>query len=352
LEVLEDRLVLSPVVFTLNPNNSQLTLSGTVNDGQAQQQGDGSLTTRYSGTISTDLADDLSTIRFLSDGTAINALVSGQWAPLPGGGDGTANANYGAQANNFHVQLGPFSVTVTNAQIGFRNVVLTTSSDNPLLLDGSSAPLYAFDAGSLRGNATAGSADYRAVIPDSTISGGPVDLSNQSAQNQATDPATVLDNGDGTFTLTVPVKITITTNISLATSHWEVTVMVTVNITGSLQATSAPAPVPPPPFTRGGGGGAAGPSALIRGNSAPHAVFATTTSGPADSCQGIEPIANNQTTLLVVAPDRPATIGDDSPVWPSAASTKVLASSTLAATRWGRAAAKLSFPADAETDRL
>src|SRR3954452_2482132 len=82
-------------IFTIDPLSSSLSLSGTVAGFALTQQGPGSLTTTYSGSINADF--DSSTIQFNSAAAA--AAINGNWQPLPGGGSGSAPANYGGQAS-------------------------------------------------------------------------------------------------------------------------------------------------------------------------------------------------------------------------------------------------------------
>ena len=86
--------------FTLEQTQSVLTISGTFSGFAIQQQGPGSLTTRYTGTIQTDLSD--ATIAFVG-GSQIVGVTNGNWEPGPSGVAGTAPANYGGEVVNFFV---------------------------------------------------------------------------------------------------------------------------------------------------------------------------------------------------------------------------------------------------------
>ena len=78
LHVLEDRTLLSPTAFTVDPSQSSLTLSGSLNTpfGMAtlMEQGPGSLTTTYGGTITADFDLSANTISFLGGSTTLNVL--------------------------------------------------------------------------------------------------------------------------------------------------------------------------------------------------------------------------------------------------------------------------------------
>src|SRR5262245_4985554 len=82
--------------FTIVTNQSSIAISGNVDSALGssaiQQQGSGSLTTTYAGTIKTDLF--ASGISFLP-GSDIDANVNGNWKPLADGTDGSAEADYG-----------------------------------------------------------------------------------------------------------------------------------------------------------------------------------------------------------------------------------------------------------------
>jgi hypothetical protein len=85
------------VTYTIDPLQSTLTLLGNLSNSTAQQQGGGSLSTAFSGSIVADRTGN--TILFPSNGgSAINALNSGSWRPDDDGFDDTDLANYGRQA--------------------------------------------------------------------------------------------------------------------------------------------------------------------------------------------------------------------------------------------------------------
>jgi len=78
--------------FALDATNSSVSISGSFAGTAFQQQGTGSLTTKYSGTIEADVTS--SNITFIG-GSAIVGLNSGNWQPGLGGVAGSAPANYG-----------------------------------------------------------------------------------------------------------------------------------------------------------------------------------------------------------------------------------------------------------------
>src|SRR2546422_11454426 len=90
---------LTPVVadvFTIDTNQSSLTLSGSFQGTSFVQQGPGSLTTKYEGTI--QVAQSANSIQFTGE-SVITAQNSGSWQPLTNGAAGSAPANYGATAS-------------------------------------------------------------------------------------------------------------------------------------------------------------------------------------------------------------------------------------------------------------
>ena len=101
------------VTYTIEPLQSALTLIGNLTGNSASQQGSGSLTTSFSGSIVADRTG--STITFPTNGgSSINAANSGNWQPDDDGFSGTDPANYGRTAP------GPFSTTAFEAIRGLQ----------------------------------------------------------------------------------------------------------------------------------------------------------------------------------------------------------------------------------------
>ncbi len=103
-----NQVAAGPAVFTLDPANSFLALSGSVTLPLGlgvvsfAEQGPGSLTTHYSGTVLLDLTPP--TIQF-PGGSSIVAQTNGVWQPAGGGVAGSAPADYGAE---IPISLGVF----------------------------------------------------------------------------------------------------------------------------------------------------------------------------------------------------------------------------------------------------
>jgi len=106
-------------VFTIDPSQSSLTVSGSILGNPFSPQGAGSMTTTYGGTI--QAAQTAGTIQFTGL-SLITANTNGSWTPLAGGGGypGVAAADYGATASLY----GGF-VTVVAA---FRSLLFDVTS--------------------------------------------------------------------------------------------------------------------------------------------------------------------------------------------------------------------------------
>jgi hypothetical protein len=191
---LEDRVLpsVTSTVFTLDPNNSSLTLSGTYAGANIQQQGSGALVTRYTGPMVAQWDLTAHTLNFDSTGTAATAQNSGTWQPAVGGGSGSAPANYGGQV----------TILFITGYAAVRELVATLSTSSPLTLSGS-GPSYSFPSTQTL-TITHGFADYNA----GSLGSGRADISNNSATNQAS-AGTFQDLGSGNYRLTVPVNVTI-----------------------------------------------------------------------------------------------------------------------------------------------
>lgn len=181
----------APVLFTIDPERTEATLSGMAAGLPMVEQGPGSLTTRFQGGLWVELGEG--SIRF-PGGSAIDAMVNGDWSPKPSGESGTAPADFGAAASS-----GFLSGTAA-----LREVILDLESEAPLELTGEE-----FDAAGLlfvfpEGSPTA--FDYRITALFVTQAG------RQSLSGNATNQiATVgsLRTDGGEQTLTIPVSATI-----------------------------------------------------------------------------------------------------------------------------------------------
>lgn len=105
----------APAQFTLDEGQSRITMSGSVLGLPVREQGAGSLSTTFFGTIVADVG--ASSIQF-PGGSVLTARTNGVWRPGVGGGSGSAPANYAAEASTL---LG----TLRGA---LRNIVLDLTS--------------------------------------------------------------------------------------------------------------------------------------------------------------------------------------------------------------------------------
>jgi hypothetical protein len=92
------RVPAAPLVFTIDNAQSETSLSGKIAGFAFSAQGEGSLTTAYSGSINANASG--STIQFTGAST-IAGLTNGVWQPAVGGGSGNALADFGAQISTF-----------------------------------------------------------------------------------------------------------------------------------------------------------------------------------------------------------------------------------------------------------
>jgi hypothetical protein len=239
------RVTAAPLMFTIDSPSSALTLSGDVGGSAIQQQGAGSLTTHYSGTIAAVWDNTAGTINFLSAGSDAVAANSGSWQPLAGGGSGSAPANYGARV----------TAGLVTVQAALRELHASLSTSTPLSLTGSGP--YTF-ASSQTLAVTHGFADYNAGI----FGSGRADISNNSAGNTSATPGTLEDLGNGNYRLTLPVDVTITTTVSGQPANLHIQGTIVAN------ATSTVDPSLPVVDLNGGNPGADNLAGFVQGGSA------------------------------------------------------------------------------------
>lgn len=219
-----------PVVFTVDSTNSTFTQSGSVTSGGITmpilEQGPGSLTTHYSGTVLANLTPPL--LQF-PGGSLVVALTNGIWQPAAGGAAGTAAAD---SAGKITYSVLIFSL---NGYIAGRNLKLDLSSPALTLtnsgFDGSQLAITY-----LTNSAPLPVTDYRLV---STIPG--VNSTNGSTLISGTinnSPSRAyLTNAAGLLKLVIPVNVT---NVSSSSTTNNTTTI----LNGQLVAT-APASVWP-----------------------------------------------------------------------------------------------------------
>jgi hypothetical protein len=204
----------APLTFSIDSANSSLSLSGDFAGAPFQEQGPGSLTTHYSGTVAAVWDRAAGTINFLSAGTDAIAANSGSWAPLAGGATGSEPANLGVQ-----VPSGLF--TIFSA---FRDTHVALSTSTPLSLTGSGP--YSF-ASTQRYTLTHGFQD----IDAGALGSGRVDITNTATDNTSATAGTLEDLGNGNYRLTLPIDVTITAMTGGFTIHYHTQGTIVANAT-------------------------------------------------------------------------------------------------------------------------
>jgi Putative Ig domain/FG-GAP repeat len=265
LDALESRDVpATHIDFVVDPSQSSLTLSGNVAGVDIKQQGAGSLTSSYSGTLAADVDFNANTIDISSTGTNLDAAVSGNWKPNVGGGSGTGPADYGGKV---HITVIPF-ILEGDVFVAIRNTLANMSTSGAVPLNGTGAA-RTFDSTQALA-IIGGTADYDA---NSLAQGsGTSDMSGNSGINASATASSLTDLGGGSFQLFVPVDLTINTTVSgqpatlhmvgQMTGNGSVPVLDLNGALGGNDATAgftedaAPAPIVAPDMTvtRAGGG--------------------------------------------------------------------------------------------------
>jgi hypothetical protein len=201
LESLEARTVpdVNTLAMTLDSSQSSASVSGTVAGGNIQQQGAGSLTAHYSGSLTVNYDDGSASgtpsVQFVGSSSSVAAQDSGSWQPAVGGGSGSAPANYGAQA----------TVLFVTARAAIRGLVVTAdSSAVPLSASG----MFASNVATV--STTAGTADYNA----GSFGSGSASVAGQSGMNMATTQGTFTAGADGSYHLTAPLLFHLTGTLS------------------------------------------------------------------------------------------------------------------------------------------
>src|SRR5438477_4957673 len=88
----------SAEVFEVDTSQSRVSISGSDLGQPLREQGSGSLTTQYSGTLVAAVSGDI--IQFPGQSQVV-AFDNGSWEPLSDGSDGSEPANYGGAASSF-----------------------------------------------------------------------------------------------------------------------------------------------------------------------------------------------------------------------------------------------------------
>jgi len=213
-----------PLVFTVNPSQSQLTVSGYVTLGNMSAQAPGSLTTTYSGTINVDLTDTNLTF---TGGSLVAAQINGSWQPAAGGTPGIAAADYGG-TNTEDIGTG-LGGTHPPGNFALRNLILDLTSPVLATTNGS------FDGSSVRCLLVTNTATidyYYATNTVATNSGS--QYLNGYAANTLSAGASVSTNA-GVRRLVLPVNALFTESVAFLRDN-----DTALTFTGQLVATIAP----------------------------------------------------------------------------------------------------------------
>jgi hypothetical protein len=205
--------------YTIDMSQSSIAISGTVFSADLNQtrpiveQGPGSLTSKYTGTLITDR--EIGSIALLT-GSSIDANVNGNWRPLADASDGTAPADYGGRAN--------FTVIILPVPVYFAGRDLAASvTSGATAVNGSSQ----FSLGGTTLTFTGGNIAYRASSGD--ISGAESIVGEGGTLSGNGTLGTVVQGGRVYETLTVPV------NASFQFGNTSATINLT--LTGQIHAT-------------------------------------------------------------------------------------------------------------------
>jgi hypothetical protein len=179
-------LTIRAEVFAIDPARSGISLSGSALGFALQEQGAGSLATRFAGTIHATATD--TTITF-PGASLIAAQNSGNWEPKAKGESGNEPANFGGKASAG--VLGSVLAAVRNSQFDATSAVLPLGGG-------------LFDSGALRFQfVTGGSGVLDYNVAGLLATKGSIPLTGL-ATNRVTAQASVVTSG-GVQTLTLPI---------------------------------------------------------------------------------------------------------------------------------------------------
>jgi hypothetical protein len=177
-------------VFTVDPNQSLVSISGSIAGTSLESQGSGSLTTQFGGSILADMSG--TTIQFPGQ-SQVTGLNSGTWQPMPDGSDGSAPATFGAKA----------SLLFTTGVAAVRNVQFDITSAALTLVNGQ------FDAQPITFSIAEGAACSAAYRTEGALSySGAVALDGRSVTGQ--DAMASLSVVGSQQVLSIPIHYTLT----------------------------------------------------------------------------------------------------------------------------------------------
>jgi hypothetical protein len=235
--------------WTVQSGSSSLALSGALSSGgtflasvQGQSGATGGLSTSYTGSITTQqsiVGVSPADIQFLS--ALLDANVSGNWDPLPGGTTGTAAGDYGGK-----VDLG----FLGGANLAVRNLTAGLSSGVISLVGAYTSPGAQTFLGNLDVSVLTATADYRGYgIVGGALGGGSL-TDGIAGQSGSVLTAGTISYGPGgyagTATLTIPVDFTFAAVVAGAdtTDNAGDDIGVYIRLLGAVNATAATSAVP------------------------------------------------------------------------------------------------------------
>jgi hypothetical protein len=202
---------LGAFVFTVDPSQSSVSLSGSALGTSLTAQGAGSLTTQYEGGLLVDVGS--TAIQFPGQSLVV-ALDSGNWQPLSDGSVGSAPANYGATFNCFF----------TSGVAAARDIQVDVTSGALPLVNG------AFDTQGITVSVPAAAPSVVAYRVEGSINdSGAVALAGESATGQVAQGSLVTVGSQ--LVLTIPINYTFVYSVLSANDT-------ALTLTGQVLATS------------------------------------------------------------------------------------------------------------------
>lgn len=174
--------------------SSSLTVSGDLNTIPFADQLPGSRIASYFGSVNVNIDLGPKTIQFTNLGTATANNFASNLQPLPGGGAGSAPANYG-------ISVIAFALNGT-----LRNLSVSMVNAAPVSMSGVGPYSFNVNGGVQAINILTGNLDYRSGLGPA----GTENLVGGTALNTSGTSATLLDLGAGLFQVTFPVSISFT----------------------------------------------------------------------------------------------------------------------------------------------
>jgi hypothetical protein len=182
--------------MALDTSQSAITLGGSFNSIPLAEQGPGSTTSTYSGSITVDVDNLLAPTSIQILGSSAGAAVTGQWRPQAGGGPAAGDPGTG-QAANYGLQLN--GGALGNAYAAIRELEFNVTSGPQAVAGGAFASTQML-------NVASGLFAFN-LPPAFMTPPGEDDLSGDTLTNASAAASTYAVTGS-TATLTIPIEIT------------------------------------------------------------------------------------------------------------------------------------------------